>query len=591
MTGEDRAVSNDMRRTAAAMRFQATCLAGGLLLAAAAGGADYMKDFDFLAKSVAGRAAALKAKKIDWPAVCARLKPRFQSCASDKEHIANVMELLAALGDSHTGVLAPKTGWDGLPSKWDGLFGGGLWFGWERGRVMLRGVMPGHALGKTLPPGSALIEIAGEPAWLVLEREKRRITRHQGSSSDHSLFSSMGNRLLPFGERQSLELTFLAPDLKPRKATAPRWGPGGKAFYPHTVQLPEGLEPKTGAVSVLLDLPWSGKIGYLRITGSMDEATQAAFSAALDALKGMEALLLDCRGMGGGSDLPAWSMAGRFFTKNTPNGQGRMLTPAGSWQFDGPIVMLQDETEVSSAETFTWAMSETERVVSVGRPTGGWGIIPAVMELPSGLATLRLGVNNRPTPIRGVRTEGAGWPPDIEIPYGPVFCARADPAREVATEVLRVLHAGFPRRDVAKTYAALFAGDIEGFRKAAAKFGKKLAGWSPDTLAKLVGEDLKTTCALDLALAAGGTTDLPDAVHALARIEKLAAAAKNAGLSAERGALAKAAEKLKQEAAAQEEFLKITDAAFAADAKAAAAFRQRHGKTLIGQYAKTKLWK
>ena len=35
------------------------------------------------------------------------------------------------------------------------------------------------------------------------------------------------------------------------------------------------------------------------------------------------------------------------------NGLHGRIEASGSWQFDGPVVMLQDETEVSSAETFT----------------------------------------------------------------------------------------------------------------------------------------------------------------------------------------------------------------------------------------------
>ena len=57
-----------------------------------------------------------------------------------------------------------------------------------------------------------------------------------------------------------------------------------------------------------------------------------AFHKAFDALKGMEALLLDCRGMGGGGDYQAWEMAGRLFTKTVPNGPGRRSKPTASWQ-------------------------------------------------------------------------------------------------------------------------------------------------------------------------------------------------------------------------------------------------------------------
>jgi len=125
----------------------------------------------------------------------------------------------------------------------------------------------------------------------------------------------------------------------------------------------------------------------------------------------MEALLLDCRRMGGGTDACAWDMAGRFYPKGVSNGLHGRIAPSGSRQFDGPVVMLQDEVEISSAETFTWAMSETERCVSVGRPTGGWGIIPKGYSCPSGIVSFRLGVNESGQTVtaggRGSNQQGA----------------------------------------------------------------------------------------------------------------------------------------------------------------------------------------
>ena len=73
---------------------------------------------------------------------------------------------------------------------------------------------------------------------------------------------SMGNRLLPFGDRRALDLKFLTPALEEKAVKVQRWGPGGKAFYPYTVQLPEGIDRKDGATSGLLTLPWSKKVGW-----------------------------------------------------------------------------------------------------------------------------------------------------------------------------------------------------------------------------------------------------------------------------------------------------------------------------------------
>jgi hypothetical protein len=518
------------------------------------------------------------------------MRPGFQTCKDDVSHVKNAMQLLAFLGDSHTGVTRHSVKAD-LPSKFDGLYGGGLWFGWQQGRFILRGVMKGHALGNTVPPGSILLGIDGRPAWLVMALEKNRITTYQGSSSDHSLFASLGNRMLPFGEQQQIDLTFMKPDRKTTKVQVRRWGPGGKAFYPWVVQFPSRVEWQKGAVSTMLKLPWCKKVGWLRITGSMDRQTTTVFHRAFDALRGMQALILDCRGMGGGGDAAAWEMCGRLFVKAVANGSQRRLTPTGSWQFKGPVVMLQDETEISSAETFTWALSETRRVVSVGRPTGGWGIIPKGFSCPSGLLSFRLGVNDRPTPIGGVHTEGVGWPPDILIPHGPVFCQSLDATGEVGRDVLRLLHAGVGREDAAGLFKALFAGDVAGFTKKAPALVKKAKGWKPGPLAKRVLEDLKATLEMEIAILRNRKAPPPDVAGAADRLDDLLARAKQARLNKKAATLKSTVQKTKSEAVAQAALVDLFDSGDSDKPKARAAFVRKHGKTRVGAWARNALFK
>ena len=566
----------------------AVLFAGGL---ARAQNPVYLEDFEFIRKTVQQESAALKRGGVDWKRVCEELRPAFRAAEDDVQHVGNVMRLLATLGDSHTDVWRTSVDRSKLPSKWDGLYGGGLWFAWEDGRVMLRGVMDGHPRAAELPGGSALVAIGDDPAWFALERERRRITTFAGSSSDHSLFSSMGNRLLPFGQAQTLSITILTPEGDLRRVDLPRWGPGGKAFYPWTVQFPEGQTWKEGAVATMLGLPWCEHVGWLRITGSMNQETVEAVHAAFDSLKGMEALVLDCRGMGGGGDGAAWELAGRLFTKPVSNGRNGRIEPSGAWQFDGPVVMLQDENEVSSAETFTWAVSETERVVSVGRNTGGWGIIPRVVKCPSGLVDFRLGVNDRPTPIRGIRTEGVGWPPDVTISHGPVLCAARDPVYETGLEILRLLHAGLPRQAVTKAFADLAAGDAKGFVRAASGFAKRAKGFDGQVLARTWARDLKGTLALEQALIL--RTDLPpqDAVGATRRLQSLVDRAKRANLTREAKDLERAVARLKAEVAAQEALLQALDAGFDADEGARTAFLKTCGRTRLGRWVREHLWR
>jgi hypothetical protein len=219
--------------------------------------------------------------------------------------------------------------------------------------------------------------------------------------------------------------------------------------------MPEGVKAEGLAVSARLD----ERTGYIRILGGMNDETRAAFDKAFDELKGVDGMILDCRGMGGGGDGPAWAMAGRFFKERTPNGTAPPLEPTGSWQFDGPVVLLQDERMVSSAETFTWAMAEARdggetgrsgRALTVGRPTGGATIIPETFDVPSGLFRFRLGVHDRKTPVEGVQPEGIGTPPFLAVHYEPALLAKwGDPILGVARSALDIRRerpnaSGFP---------------------------------------------------------------------------------------------------------------------------------------------------
>ena len=55
--------------------------------AAPSGDPRYLEDFEFIVSTVARKGAAVRSKKIDWPAESARLKPLFARCTSDEEHV------------------------------------------------------------------------------------------------------------------------------------------------------------------------------------------------------------------------------------------------------------------------------------------------------------------------------------------------------------------------------------------------------------------------------------------------------------------------------------------------------------------------
>lgn len=395
----------------------------------------YLADLDFLERTVRTRFPALAKKGVDWEAACREWKPRFKAARDDREHVLNAMQLLALLRDSHTGVTDSKV----EAPAFEGLFGAGLWIAADRGRLVLRAAVPGHPLLDRVKPGAELLTVGGRPARLVHLATRAQLKRWHGWSSDHFLDARLSFQFFPFGKEERIKATFLDPSGAVVATELERWGPLGRGLSRAAVTMPEGLAADGLAVSTRLD----GKTGYIRILGSMDDKTREAYDAAFDALKGVDGILLDCRGMGGGSDHPAWAMAGRFFDERVAVPP---IEPTGEWQFTGPVVLLQDERMASSAETFTWAMTETGRVLSVGRPTAGVTIIPDGFDAPSGLFRFRLGVHDRKTPIKGVQPEGIGTLPDILVHYEPAALARyGDPILGVAKEALDLLRQGEER--------------------------------------------------------------------------------------------------------------------------------------------------
>jgi len=403
----------------------------------------YLEDFEFVARTVRDRYPALRKKHIDWDAACAEARPRFADCPDDATHVRNVARLLAVLGDSHTGITRSRPSVD-LPA-FDGLFGGGAWIATEGDLLLLRAWVPGHPLAGRVPPGSELVAVDGAPAGDVQRRVREQVTRWFGFSSLHFLDARLSFQFFPFGEMRTVEARFRRPDGREVEVRLERWGPGGKGLSRIAVTMPEGVAAEGRAVAA----PLEGGTGYVRILGGMDDATQAELFAALDRVRECKGLILDCRGMGGGGDGPAWAMAGRFFRKRTPQGSAPALVPTGGWQFDGPVVLLQDERMISSAETFTWAMTETGRALSVGRPTGGATIIPTSFDAPSGILSFRLGVHDRATPIRGVQPEGVGTAPDVPVAYTPdALAGGADPILAMGRRALELLLQGRSRDQV-----------------------------------------------------------------------------------------------------------------------------------------------
>jgi carboxyl-terminal processing protease len=173
----------------------------------------------------------------------------------------------------------------------------------------------------------------------------------------------------------------------------------------------------------------SDRIGYVRVSTMGRDGTGPVMDDVLDRLAGADAIVVDVRSNGGGTDLVSDPMAARFFDQRRAYRQVQYrdgpehddftelqtdyLSPAGRNRFTGPVALLTNRRTYSAAEGFVVALRTLPHVVTVGDTTGGGAGNPIWRELPNGW-TYRIPRWVVWT-IDGLQYEGVGLPPDVPL--------------------------------------------------------------------------------------------------------------------------------------------------------------------------------
>lgn len=148
----------------------------------------------------------------------------------------------------------------------------------------------------------------------------------------------------------------------------------------------------------LPDIPYSGmvddKIGYINLSSFTQTASKSVKDAyALLQSEGMEKLILDLRGNGGGLLIESVDIVNMFVPKNEPivSTKSRIVeenrvyaTRNEPINLDIPVVVLIDENSASASEIVAGSLQDLDRAVIVGRTSFGKGLVQRTIDLKYG---------------------------------------------------------------------------------------------------------------------------------------------------------------------------------------------------------------
>jgi len=203
------------------------------------------------------------------------------------------------------------------------------------------------------------------------------------------------------------------------------------------------------------DLSWcvtADGIGYIAIDRLTDPNLSQGFDEVLESMERTRGLILDLRSNGGGSEPLGLEIAGSFLDgehvyaksqyRNGPRHadltppMSRKCRPKDPWHYVAPVIVLQGQRTMSSAEGLVLMLSQCRQVTTLGDRTAGSSGNPRVLNAGAGI-TVRL-PRWVDLDARGRPFDAVGISPQIVVnTQAADFAGDADPVLAAALERLR----------------------------------------------------------------------------------------------------------------------------------------------------------
>ncbi len=415
-------------------------------------GMSYTEAFDAMIEKMRKEYAFTEYKGIDWDALSAAFRPRFEEAEANADVAAYqlaLMEFTWAIPDGHVASSAFRS--DLFAQQTDGGLGMAI-RELDDGRVIVNYVLEGGPAAQAgIQLRAEILEINGKS---IADAISETVPWSSPFSTEHVRRLQQLRYAIRFPVDAEVEVVYRNPgDAAPTTATLT------------TIAERESFRFSSFNVGLTgFELPVEYKVldsgyGYVKIYSFIDNnlLTVQLWERMIQAFNqnSVPGVIIDMRQNGGGWSWLANDMAAYFFNEPhvlgnnaeyneevgdfyvDPRGEERFYLPAEEFRYSGEVAVLVGPSCASACEGFAYAMTIADRAAIVGHyPTAGLGGGVEDFVMPEG-ETVRFTVSRGLDANGEINIEGKGVAPTVKVPVNEeTLFSAGDPILDAAIAYL-----------------------------------------------------------------------------------------------------------------------------------------------------------
>ncbi|MGJ3240126.1 MAG: S41 family peptidase [Anaerolineae bacterium] len=392
---------------------------------------NYLEAFDAMLEKFRNEYAFTEYKNIDWDALEAEYRPRFEEAEEAGDVLAYaraITDFTWEIPDGHVSSNALNYIVEDFFTATDGGIGIAI-RELSDGRVIVNYVLEGSPAEEAgIELGTEIVEIDGMP---ILEATDQAVAWSAPFGTDHVRHLQQLRYVTRFELGEEVDVTFINADDEAETVTLEAIAERDSFNFSSFNVATTGIE---------LPVEWEIVNGYflVNISSFFDDSRLSVLlweRMIRDAqANGIPGIIIDMRNNGGGSGWLADQMAAYFFQEELVTGNAyfydedldefildeeyadRFYLPPEDLRYNGEVVVLVGPNCASACEFFSYNMTLEDRATIVGQyPTGGLGGSVSQFFMPDDVV-IQITVTRGVDPEGEIHIEGIGVVPDVVVP-------------------------------------------------------------------------------------------------------------------------------------------------------------------------------